>query len=210
MANTQSAEAAPYNKFISITCELAGCTNPHTLAKYDNSTQSISGKLVYKSGLGDYAREGAYPNSINWYASNLPDTTIVFYAPDSATLVRSKQIIISNLDEFSPPGVNQKKSIDSQTDIRITYRGAYVDPKCNYIMVNMDYYPDLNPIINHLASGCAGDIGNKIEHVTEKTQLIYCGIQCQYDKFMLDAKAQKGEFQINKNVPRHYIIELKE
>lgn len=208
------ADAAPFNKFITITrsatCILTDCVSSQTLAKYDNSTQAISGKLVFKSGVGDYIREDVYPNSINWYSANLPDTTIIFYQPDQGTLIRSKQVIITNLDEFSPPGTNQKQSIDSLTDVRVTYKGAYIDPKCTYAMVNMKYYPDLNPIINHLGAGCSGDIGNKIEHVTEKTQLVYCGNHCQYEKFMQDAKSQKGEFQINKGTPRHYTIELKE
>lgn len=209
-----TAEAASFNNFISIiqsrTCAMVDCVDPHTLAKYDNSTQAISGRLVWKSGINDFVREKAYANSQNWYSANQPGKTIVFYEPDQQTLVRSKQIIITNnLAEFSPMDNSTKSEIDSLTDIRTTYRGAYVDPKCNTATVDMKFYPDLNVIINHLAGGCKSDLGNRIDHITAKTKLVYCGDWCQYEKFMKAAKIKSKSYMIESQLKaNHFKVDL--
>lgn len=215
------AEAAPYNNFVSIiqsrACAITDCVDPHVMAKYDNSTRRISGDLVWKSSINDFVRVGGYVNSQNWYNANMPGETIIFYEPDQQTLVRSKQIIITNgLAEFSPIDSSSKKEIDSLTDIRTTYQGVYVDPKCTAATVNMKFYPDLNVIINHLVSGCKTDLGNKVDHITAKTKLNYCGNWCQYEKFMKDAKSKSKTYLIESQIkktgytPQHFTVELSE
>lgn len=215
------AEAAQkINTFISITreqsCAKTGCADPHILVKYDNSTQKISGHLVWSSKISDYTRTTPYKNSHDYYRVD-SGKLYVFYNPDQSTLVRSKQIIISSLREFAPPVDLKKTSVDSFTDKRTTYQGAYVDPKCTYARVNMQYYPDLSLIITHLASKCSGDIGNRIDHVTAKTKLVYCGQECQHQKFMKSALEKSKSYMIESQLkpakieayqPAHHLVKL--
>lgn len=215
MTISYASHAEAYNTFITITqsktCVMVHCADSRTLAKYDNSTQEISGKLVYSTKTNDYKRQTKYTNAINWYSANLPDKTIVFYQPDEQTLVRAKHITITpKLNEF--PGMfnfTKSETLPTITDIRTTYQGVYVDDRCTEALVDMKYYPDLNPIIAHLAGGCKTDLGNKITHITEKTQLNFCGQQCQYEKFMADAKAAAKQYLINSGYSsKHYVVAL--
>ncbi len=188
-AQTIQAEAAPFNTFVSLkrseTSAISSCITVRDLIKYDNSTQAISGKFVERDG--DYIREKGMKNSHNYY-NIYSGKVFVFVDPDDTTLVRSKQIILdSSLSEFAGPGRLAKKSIDSFQDTRTTYKGAYVDPKCATARVNPSFYPDLGVIIAHMASGCQTDIGNKMQHVENKTKISYCGKECQHQKWLKDA-----------------------
>lgn len=198
------ADAATYNKFISIirsnTCEMTNCIKVTDLIKYDNSTQKISGKLIL-SPSGDYIRQKGMPNHLNWYNANKPGKTIIFVEPDQQTIVRSKQIIIkSSLVEYAPPTNLTKSYVAWDKTKYITYKGAYIDPKCDVATVGIKEYPDLNIIIQHLGSDCKTDIKNKIEHITPKTKLNYCGKECQWQKYKVFALSKSKQLLINKNL----------
>ena len=113
--------------------------------------------------------------------------TIVFVTPDDYTLSRSKQIIlVPSLSEFALKG-ETKKEIDFHTTTRKTYEGVWVDPKCSIARVGVKQNVDLNKVIQHMASGCTTDLGNKITHTEAKTKLNYCGQECQHQKWLKDA-----------------------
>lgn len=185
-------DGAPYNTFIAIskskTCEQTDCILVKDLIKYDTSNKKISGDFVL-SPDGDYTRSKGMPNHLNWYYGVSPDRVVVFVEPDNKVIGRSKIItIVPDLKEYAPPTNLTKSELNYHTTKHVTYSGVYVDPKCKNALVGIKQYPDLKPIIEHLKSDCTTILKNKIEHITAKTKLNYCGQECQHQKFMKEAK----------------------
>lgn len=186
------AEALTYNKFITIsrdrTCAITDCILIKDLIKYDTSNKKISGDFIPDKS-GDYIRTKGMPNHGNWYFANSKNTTVVFVETDPNIMIRSKQIIIQNsLKEYSPPGNNTKVDYSFGKSKTVTYTGVYVDPKCQIANVGIKQYPNIARIIEHLVSGCSTDLENKNVNITNKTKLVYCGQECQHQKFMKEAK----------------------
>jgi hypothetical protein len=46
----------------------------------------------------------------------------------------------------------------------------------------------LDKVITHLASGCKTDLGNIEKIITKKTELNFCGKECQHQKWLAEAK----------------------
>jgi hypothetical protein len=168
-------------------CAKTACIKVSDILKYDNSTESISGKFIYDSDAGDYQRAPGMKNSLNWYTA---DKLFVFVAPDAYTLARSKQIVLTpSLGEFALKG-EKKQEIDFHTTARTTYEGVWVGKKCDVARVGVRQHVDLDSIISHLAGGCKSELGNQKIHIEPKTKLNYCGQECQHQKFMKDALAK--------------------
>ena len=187
----QQADAAPQkNTIISImidpVCEKSNCIKVKDIYKHDNSTKSVSGKFYYSKKIDDYYRKPGLQKSLNYYGI-MQGKTIIFVTPDDYTLSRSKQIIlVPSLSEFALKG-ETKKEIDFHTTTRKTYEGVWVDDKCSIARVGVKQNVDLTKVIQHMASGCTTDLGNKITHTESKTKLKYCGQECQHQKWLKDA-----------------------
>ena len=186
-----SAEAAPSkNTHVSIiidpVCQKSNCIKVKDLYKYDNSTKTISGKFYYSKSIDDYYRKPGMQNSLNYY-SIFSGKTFIHVTPDDYTLWRSKQVIlVPSLSEFALKG-ETKKEIDFHTTTRKTYEGVYVDPKCTIAKVGVAQGVDLQKVIQHMASGCATDLGNKKTYTEAKTKLNYCCQECQHQKWLKEA-----------------------
>ena len=192
IATIPLVEGAPYNTFISITksktCEAVNCVKTQELIKYDTSNRKVSGDFVL-SPSGDYIRASGMPNHANWYYGAMPNQKIVFVEPDNYVIYRGKLItLVSDLREYTPPGKLEKTEVSFHTTKHTTYHGVYVDPKCKTAVVGVKQYPNLTPIIEHLKSDCTTILDNKIDHLTQKTKLNFCGQECQHQKFMKEAK----------------------
>ncbi len=192
MTIPSDAEAATYNKFITIsrdrTCVIVDCILVKDLIKYDTSNRKISGDFII-SPSGDYIRTKGMPNHGNWYFANSKNNTVVFVETDGNILVRSKQIIIQpSLKEYAPTGKLSKVDHTFGKSKTVTYTGVYVDPKCQVANVGIKQYPNIAKIVEHLVSGCSTDLENKNVNITNKTKLNYCGQECQHQKFMREAK----------------------
>lgn len=200
ITTSQQSDATPYNNFISIirsdTCEKSNCIKVAELIQHDTSEQRISGKFI-KSG-DDYTRAKGMPNGINWYFSMKPGQPVIFVEPDQSALVRSKTItLVPNLKEYTPPIPLIKDYSSWNTTKRTTYTGVYVDDKCNAAQVGVKQNINLTKVINHLLSDCKTDLGNKNIIIEKKTDLKFCGQECQHQKFMKEAKQKAKTFLIN-------------
>lgn len=112
----------------------------------------------------------------------------VFVEPDQSTLVRSNQIVLTpSLKEFVPLEASKKVDHNSQYTNRTTYSGVYVDPKCAKAVVGVKQNIDIQRVIDHMAGGCKSDLGNKNVIIEKKTQLNYCGHECQHQKWLKQA-----------------------
>ena len=187
-----SAEAASYNNFISITrdttCQKTNCVDLKPYIQYDNSDKKISGHIYYNNKTHEYFRKGQLQNAHNYY-NIFQNKTFVFVEPDQSTLVRSKQIILTaSLADYIPPGVATKTEKSFQQTTRTTYTGVYVNGKCDKAVVGIEQNIDIKKVIEHLAGGCNTDLGNKNIITENKTNIKYCGVECQHQKWLKDAK----------------------
>lgn len=209
------AEAAP-NTFISLvrsdTCAITNCILIKDLLKYDNSTQAISGAFVFKSASGDYIRESGMQNAHNYYGI-YSSKLFVFVEPDQTTLARSK---IITLEKTLPPYItqaNQKKTeIDFHTDTRTIQYGMWFDAKCNRGIVGADN-GNIAQAISYMENNCQGEIQNSEEIHTPKTSRDVCLTQCQYEKWLKDAKEKSKETFLLRNIvtqvsANHYVVSL--
>lgn len=200
-------------------CIILNCISLEELIKYDTSDQWVSGKIVFDEKSGDYIRKKGMNNSFDYYKNK--DGVVVFVLPDTYTMQRTKKIIIQpHLQEFALEQQKYKKQLDSLTDVRYTSTGMYANEGCGEVVIGIRQ-ANITDAIQYLADGCPkGQIPYVNEYKTNKTRIAYCGIQCQHEKFLKQAKLQAGEFQILKNyekitpiithTPKHYVVELVE
>lgn len=179
-------------------CIILKCISVKELLKYDNSTQYISGKFVFNEKINDYIRLKGMKNSIDYYKNS--KDSIVFVQPDLQTLMRTKKITIEpHLQEYVLIEQKNKKEIDHLTDVRYTSNGIYANSGCTEITIGIKQV-SVDYALEYIANDCVlgkNPIVNKI--VTNKTQIAYCGNNCQYIKFMKEAKVQSKKLQIGKN-----------
>lgn len=215
LVHAEQADAAP-NKFISLvrseTCVLTDCIPVGDMIRHDNSTQSISGRFVYDSS--GVIREKGMQNSHNYY-SIYSGKLFVFAEPDQSTISRSKIItIIPTLPPYVTQENQVKYEIDFHTDKRIIQYGMWFDEKCHTGMIGADN-GDLAEAIRYMAAGCTGTISNTEEITTKKTSRDVCLTQCQYEKWLRDAKERSkstilinSETMLRNMVPTHHTIFL--
>lgn len=187
-----NAEATEYNKFISISrsnsCEISDCILVKDLIKFDTSNKKISGDFKLDTKTGDYARQKGIKNHANWYFGQ-SKSEVVFVEPDNSILIRSKNIeIVPSLGEFAPQGNLTKSAHSFGKSKTITFKGVYVDERCDVARVGAKDKIDLAKVIEHLRSNCTTDLGNKSINIFNQTKLNYCGNECQHQKFMKEAK----------------------
>lgn len=178
-------------------CIATNCITLKELIKYDNSTQYISGKFVFDEKTGDYVRKKGMNHSYDYYKTQ--DATVIFVLPDEHTLMRTKKVIIQpSLSEFALESQKNKRQVDSLTDIRYTSSGMYANNSCTEITIGIRQV-SITDALQYLVNDCPNGqtpILNKI--VTNKTKVVHCGNDCQYKKFLKEAKIVAKEYQINK------------
>jgi hypothetical protein len=165
-------------------CIKINCIKVSELLKYDNSTQTISGKFVLVGD--DYIRQKGMRNSVDFYKN--VNKTIVFVEPDMYTLLRTKMIVIEpHLPEYVLQYQKNKKQLDSLTDVRYTASGLYANYGCTVLTLGIKQV-NVTTALEYIGSDCKkGQTPFLNEYITNKTQLNYCGNDCQYKKFMKDA-----------------------
>lgn len=176
-------------------CERSNCVSTEYLVKnYDTSDFKISGGFTKINGK--YEREDPpYKESTKLYNTNLVkphNGTIVFVDPDMYTLARSKQIIIETTLKDYLIKAEKKTEIDHDKDKRNVYHYVWFDG-CNIARIgwveNGTY--NLPKVLQYMKNGCSGtlDIKNMTETIiTKKAPRDYCGQECQFKKWMIEAK----------------------
>jgi hypothetical protein len=172
-------------------CIKLNCIKVSELLKYDNSTQTISGKFILVGD--DYIRQKGMKNSMDFY-KNI-DKTIVFVEPDMHTLSRTKKIVIEpHLQEYALQHQKNKKQLDSLTDVRYTASGMYANKGCTVLTIGIKQV-NITTALEYIGSDCKkGQTPFLNEFITNKTKLNHCGNDCQYKKFLKDAKSKSKSF----------------
>lgn len=193
------AFAAEYVSIVpSRMCEITNCITIEELMDYDNSYQLVSGKFVFNNETGDYERQKGLRTSFEFYRL-WPEELVIFVTPDDYTYSRTKQVIIEpSLEEFIMPSQHKKTQVDDYTDIRHTSYGMYANGNCSTVTIGIKQV-NVTEALDYLLNGCIGGQNPHVtEFKTEKTQIDYCGLDCQHKKFLEEALKQTKEFQLRK------------
>jgi len=201
-------------KFISIirtdACQRASnCTsNKYLVENYDMSDQNLSGKFIMENG--DLKRQKPrIKQGFSFYGTQITkvtNSTIIVVDPDQETMMRSKKIYIEpSLADFVLKEDKKKREISTTHDMRIVRHQVWINPECTQATIgwqNNGTY-NLPKVLNFMINDCATDLGitNSTEKIiTKKTQMAFCGNDCQYKKFLKDAKLKSKNLLLDKKI----------
>lgn len=184
--------------FISIersdTCKKsATCLGMKDLIPLDTTDKKLAGRFVEKGG--DYIRtKPVYKNYFEFYRfSNL--TSVVCVECDQGFITHAKNILIESNANLKY--VLQRDHIISNNTF-YEYSGRIMD-NCGAATISSNM-TILRDTIQYMASDCKGKTNHAEQTKTVKpyAKISYCGIECQHQKFMKEAKAKsKSTFLIN-------------